>query len=240
MRATALILGILLLTLGACGGDEPAEQEKPVAPVIPPGYHEITFNPVFKPGPLTAAMLEGGTATYHAPLLAAATSYKDYGNLDDIMRWAPGLCRRPPSARIRESASNDEGTHGKKLYWLYAKDRDAYLKAGKGVVQPVGQVLVKEAFVAQPGRGDGDPQQDGWKPLTPIVERDGKAYHAGAREALYIILKLDPKTPGTDQGWVYGTLTPDGKTVTSAGRVASCMQCHTENTNDRMFGLAPR
>ena len=34
-----------------------------------------------------------------------------------------------------------------------------------------------------------------------------------------------------------GTLTPDGKTVTSAGKVKTCMGCHTENTTDRMFGL---
>jgi hypothetical protein len=47
---------------------------------------------------------------------------------------------------------------------------------------------------------------------------------------------MDPKTPGTDNGWVYGTVTADGKQVTSAGRVKSCMACHQRAPNDRVFG----
>ena len=50
------------------------------------------------------------------------------------------------------------------------------------------------------------------------------------------MMKLDPKTPGADDGWVYGTVSADGKTVTSAGRVASCMKCH-ETRPTRLFGL---
>ena len=50
---------------------------------------------------------------------------------------------------------------------------------------------------------------------------------------------LDPKTPGTDDGWVYGTVSADGKTVTSAGRVDSCMRCH-ETRKDRVFGIYPQ
>ena len=42
---------------------------------------------------------------------------------------------------------------------------------------------------------------------------------------------------GTDAGWIYGTLTPDGKTVTSAGRVQRCMDCHDVAPHDRLFGL---
>jgi hypothetical protein len=52
--------------------------------------------------------------------------------------------------------------------------------------------------------------------------------------------KLDAKTPGTDEGWVYGTVTPDGKDVTCAGRVASCMGCHADAPHDRLFGLAKK
>ena len=44
---------------------------------------------------------------------------------------------------------------------------------------------------------------------------------------------------GADDGWVYGTVAVDGS-VTSAGRVASCMGCHDESaTHERLFGLAP-
>ena len=35
---------------------------------------------------------------------------------------------------------------------------------------------------------------------------------------------------------MYGTVTADGKKVTSAGRVASCMKCH-ETKATRLFGL---
>lgn len=243
MRTPALC--VLLLALAACGADAPQAEEPPAVREFsgspsPIDFNELQQNPTFKDDEEPARAFVNDER-FHRALLDAVRNYaKDYGNLDDIMRWAPGLCRRPPPARIRESTSEDEGTHGKKLYWLYAKDRDAYLKVGKGASQPVGQVLVKEAFVAKPGRGDGDPQQDGWRPLTPIVERDGKPFHAGEKQGLYVLLKLDPKTEGSDAGWVYGTLTADGKTVTSAGRVASCMGCHTENTTDRMFGLQKR
>ena len=69
------------------------------------------------------------------------------------------------------------------------------------------------------------------------MEHGGKHWMLGKRRDLYIMYKLAPETPGTDQGWVYGTVTPGGE-VTSAGRVATCMRCHTgESTSDRMFGL---
>ena len=51
------------------------------------------------------------------------------------------------------------------------------------------------------------------------------------------MFKTDPQTPGTDEGWVYGTVTPDGQQVTSAGRVESCMMCHQGAPHDRLFGL---
>lgn len=51
------------------------------------------------------------------------------------------------------------------------------------------------------------------------------------------MMKLDPKTPGTDDGWVYATLAADGRTVTAAGRIESCMKCHRETKTDRLFGM---
>ena len=60
------------------------------------------------------------------------------------------------------------------------------------------------------------------------------------RSDLFIMFKLDPKTPQTDNGWVYGTVSADAKNVTSAGRVKSCMDCHTEAKHDRLFGLFSR
>jgi hypothetical protein len=57
---------------------------------------------------------------------------------------------------------------------------------------------------------------------------------------LFIMMKLDPATPDTDHGWVYGTVAADRVTVTSAGRVASCMGCHESAGFDRLFGADTR
>jgi hypothetical protein len=51
------------------------------------------------------------------------------------------------------------------------------------------------------------------------------------------MFKVDPKTKDTDNGWVYGTVTADGKKVTSSGKVESCMKCHQDAPHDRVFGL---
>ncbi len=40
-----------------------------------------------------------------------------------------------------------------------------------------------------------------------------------------------------DEGWGYGTISVDRKTVSSAGRVASCMRCHDSAPHGRLFGL---
>lgn len=42
-----------------------------------------------------------------------------------------------------------------------------------------------------------------------------RAYRTDKLQGLFIMLKQDPGTPGTDEGWVYGTVSADGKTVTS-------------------------
>jgi hypothetical protein len=84
---------------------------------------------------------------------------------------------------------------------------------------PVGQVLVKEAWVPEP------------------MKDKGEAPKAKEKAGLFIMFKLDPETPDTDEGWVYGTVTADGRTVTSAGRVGSCMGCHKKAPHDRLFGL---
>ena len=68
------------------------------------------------------------------------------------------------------------------------------------------------------------------------VGKDGKTYKAAKKGDLFIMMKVDPKTPGTDNGWIYGTVTADGTTVTSAGKVSSCIKCH-ETKEERLFGV---
>ena len=58
-----------------------------------------------------------------------------------------------------------------------------------------------------------------------------------APKDLFVIAKVGPQD-GTDESWIYGTVAVDG-TVTSAGRVASCMGCHDHDAaHERLFGLA--
>lgn len=165
-------------------------------------------------------------------LLAVAADYRGYQKMAEDPSYGPTMCRAPihRSAFISQA---ETGAHGRKLYFLWVKEPDIYARAGwvgkysdlpedTIITQPVGQVLVKESFV--PGK-DADPDN----PHAPRT--------LGEKAGLFVMLKLDPSTAGTDQGWVYGTISADGKTVTSAGKVGNCMKCHTETKQDRMFGM---
>lgn len=138
-------------------------------------------------------------------LLELAKEYPSYGKVDDRKRWAPAMCASPPEPMRRTSASTDLATHGRKSYFLYAKDRAAYL-AGKE--QPIGQVLVKESWIPSCGFMPG--------PLFMMIKSGGA---------------------DSDEGWIYATLTSDGKSVTGSGRMESCMKCHRDAPRDRIFGL---
>jgi len=165
-------------------------------------------------------------------LLAVAADYRSYQKMAEDPSYGPTMCRAPihKAAFISQAES---GAHGRKLYFLWVKQPDIYARVGwvgrfsdvpkeTVITQPVGQVLVKESFV--PGK-DADPDN----PRAPRT--------LGEKSGLFVMLKLDPSTAGTDQGWVYGTISADGKTVTSAGKVSNCMKCHTDTTHDRMFGM---
>jgi hypothetical protein len=70
------------------------------------------------------------------------------------------------------------------------------------------------------------------------VEHEGQRLHTGEQAELFVMAKLGAADlPGTDAGWIYGTLTPDGQTLTSAGRVQRCMDCHEAAPHERLFGL---
>jgi hypothetical protein len=183
-------------------------------------------------------------------LLEIAKTYKDYGRVDDEARWAPAFCRMPKPAVARFSDSTDDLTHGRKLYSLLAKNRNAYLTVGKENPSAVGQVVVKESWVPEEVTDPTAPRdvvmdrkekapnlKDDH--FLPYATKDGKTCRASKPAGLYIMYKLDPTTPDTDEGWVYGTVTPDGKKVTAAGKLESCMKCHQEAPYDRLFGLAP-
>jgi hypothetical protein len=173
---------------------------------------------------------------FHGPLLKIAHEYRDsYRRMGPNPLIAPppgtGACAGPFSyspGRLYASASKDSATHGRKLFWLFAKQvsGDSYTSSTS-----VGQAIVKESWVPEPeGKGDLLGPEE-------IACIDGRCYKAGARAGLFILFKMDPQTPDTDDGWVYGTIAPDETTVTSAGRVESCMNCHQKARHDRLFGL---
>src|SRR5262245_44629812 len=87
--------------------------------------------------------------SFDEALLSAAQEYKTWARVDDRFRWALTDCRMPPPAQPRFSSSADTGTHGQKLYSLFAKDAEAYTAIAKSEAAKVGQVIVKESWVPE-------------------------------------------------------------------------------------------
>jgi hypothetical protein len=176
---------------------------------------------------------------FEAEALAIAGEYQSWGRVDDELRWAPGLCRQPLPGVARPSQSNDSATHGQKLYSVFVRNHAAY---------PTGpqtdQAVVKESWVPElvTGADAGfDPgsyraSADAGDHFYAYAKADGGVYRASAPAGLFIMFKVDPTTPETDEGWVYATVSTAGK-VTSAGRVASCMGCHEVAQYERLFGV---
>jgi hypothetical protein len=93
-----------------------------------------------------------------------------------------------------------------------------------------GQVVVKESWIAEEIKAEE-------RFTTDAVGPDGKRYKPGAKGPLFVMYQTDPKDPLADDGWVYGTLTADGKAVTGVGRLQNCMRCHQTAPHGRLFGL---
>ncbi|MFO0931375.1 MAG: hypothetical protein U1E39_01550 [Planctomycetota bacterium] len=190
-------------------------------------------------------------AAWTARLKTLAGSYRSLDRVDTLARFAPAMCRPVGGGpRVPMSTSEDEATHGRKLYALWSLDVEAYgavtglpfrarepekTKATPGV-DGCSQVMVKEAFEAVEMKDDerGVTLPSGLRPAV----RDGKRFKPGAATGLFVMFRLDATTPATDDGWVYGTVDPKGE-VTEVGRIASCMKCHVEATGGRLFGLPP-
>ena len=123
---------------------------------------------------------------------------------------------------------------------LAARDGLHFLKVeaetGANVIDPGRpQVVVKEAFTPVETT-----KPDGFADDLRPAEHKGKRYEPGDPLGIYVVFKPRKASPDTDAGWVYGTVTADLQTVTSAGKVASCMGCHKNAPHERLFGLAER
>ncbi len=178
----------------------------------------------------------------HATLLAIAGAYDGFARADGT-HWSPLDCMAPPDEAAHVSASAPGSPHGRKLYTLrifdfpaYARDtkhvpppRDPYrLEKGKAV-PGTEQVLVKVSYLPT-----DDKAKAAWGVASATHE--GKTFYPGELRDLFVMYKPTDKTKKTDGGWLYGTVSPDRKKVTSAGLVKSCMGCHEDAPHGRLFG----
>lgn len=152
----------------------------------------------------------------------------------------------PPAPKAPTKITFEQG-----LYLPGSEGQKAYLAIAKGAEVPEGLVLVKEAWVPEEVTDPKEIAKIKQQRLSkesellfnpnpghtfwPYAEKGKKLYQAKEKSALFVMYKTKEGTPNTDQGWVYGTLSADGKEVTSAGMLKKCMGCHTRAPYGRLF-----
>ena len=193
---------------------------------------KVEVAPAVQPEPIKAAST-GEAKSFSKVIEDAAKGYQAFTRVTGEPKVAPTMCRQPgPFVRVSDASKE----HGGKLYLLYARHADGKDYIKKGEPAKVGQTLVKESWQRVKGRQKGSTQASK-RYLGGLTHADGKYdYHAGDAYGLFVMHKLAHGTPSTDQGWIYGTIDPAGR-VTAAGKVASCIKCHEDASNDRRFGL---
>lgn len=183
---------------------------------------------------------------FHALIKEVANEYLGYGLVNTqlnevaVPKVAPELCR-PASPLIqtepepRFSDAGEEAAHGKKLYFLFAKDIAHYTNRD-GSESPVGQTLVKEAWASKPGNPNARNLRTHASAvrISPRVKVGDQTLEIAERTDLFVMVKQAVDAGGTDEGWVYGVIDSDSREVKSAGAVASCISCH-EGQTDRLF-----
>lgn len=176
-------------------------------------------------GAANRAVTEG---TPQARALAVADVYLAWGRVDDYQRWAPLDCVLPP-ASAPQGDLGARAPHGRKVYYLYALDRAAYLEH-RDVPR---QVVVKESWA--PEEVPVDEAISAGYPAQCAAQHDGRCVQPGEFRGLFVMMRGEA-TPDTDAGWTYATVDPRGE-VTASGRVAQCMGCHEDAPHGRLFGI---
>lgn len=179
-------------------------------------------------------------------ILYAAREYKAWERVSDQPAQAPEMCGALPPLGVKSSTSQDQSTHGSKLYYLHARMPRQYFALfvdvwptpfvnGQSDASQVGQTLVKESWQAVPIDAQFNARIQTSACWTD--HETGKTFTTGDQRDLFIMLKVDPKTPGTDDGWIYAVVDPKEKKVRASGRLENCMGCHdSDQTRDRLFG----
>ena len=183
---------------------------------------------------------ESKSAAYEKTLLEIAAKYQSYSLVRPEIEMAALDCAPDvQGSRVALSQSDDTETHGRKLYYLFAANQQAYRQASEQK-SPVGQVLVKESWEAVE-TDDEDfwrtSKHAGGAEVFSKVSYDGRTFAPGKKRELFVMLKLPAETPNTDRGWIYGVVSADGSKVVESGKLQNCMGCHKEAGADRLFGV---
>jgi hypothetical protein len=242
-------------------GQKPSSSSSPVASASPAASASAAATLAPSAPPAAATSPELIAPRFEADLLTIEKAYLWLARADGTW-WAPPDCVAPTHPAFVSKA--DAGGHARKIYTLFIKDYDAYAGlSGQQVaaklqlpappeLASMAQVIVKEAWTPVEASAPRSAcPDDGLTSYLAEVTMDGKAYRACAQAGLFVMYRPAAGTEGTDDGWVYGTVRYERRAetpkvgerwviprVTSAGRVASCMGCHTKAPHGRLFGLA--
>jgi hypothetical protein len=257
MRTRAVVTSVLLAIslhgatglLSACAAVESPESVVPPETAVIDPPKAVAAAPI-ETAPIEAAPIAVAAAPVHAedlpPLLGEiAAIYKRWHLVDEVPNLAGADCDVGFLGGPHISGSDPASAHVDKIFYLYASDVAAYWRSvgvrpervpesdfvGWVMSQSgVTQVLVKEAFEPIGGHGrhvDLD-----------AARRLEQTFRAGKPKGLFVMAKFAGAPEGTDEGWIYGTIAPNGK-VTAAGVIDKCAACHGEQP-DRVFGLPTR
>lgn len=254
LLSKALVLPVICLVAGCQpdNSDESAATPKPETNLVSRSSNDSNSsnsksNPVNKPKskpksePKKIISVVINDPAFHEALLSAANDYIQYPMVNTAAMPAPevgALAMEPPTPLM--SDCEDESSHGQKLYYLFAKETAHYLDQDSAPT-PVGQTIVIESWTSKPSNADARNLRNhaSGNRINPRTKVGDRILEIGKRKDLFVMMKLEPDTPGTDQGWIYGVVSPDAETVSKSGKVTSCMQCHEEKANnDRLFGMA--
>jgi hypothetical protein len=181
-----------------------------------------------------------GTPTVLMDVRAAATQYGMWSRVTDHMHIAPMACDISTASAPRQSASDDESTHGRKLYHLFASDPAAYLALGQASSGAGADAEPPEPVTPlTPGSIGGHVEQvivkEAWRAKDPAAQATEQ--NKGDFAGLFVMIKYREAPAESDDGWVYATVAADRVTTLEAGRIASCMGCHENAPHGRLFGL---
>lgn len=195
-----------------------------------------TNQPNNQPTELTSQPVVNNPA-FHKSITAAVDDYFQYAMVNSVALESTDGDPPDGDSQPRMSQSNHQPTHGNKLYYLFAKDIEHYLSQD-GTESPEGQLLVMETWtskISNPEARNRRTHSAGVR-INPRTSVGEQVLEIGKRSNLYIMMKLESDAPDTDQGWVYGIVDAESKSVTAAGNVLSCRRCHSGAKNDRLFG----